>query len=87
LVLVVDDSGVCLKDVTVEVVSGQRVGTTMTQSGNCDAWGFAEIEFWGLTPGVAMTLRLSAPAYSSQDFTFTPSAGPQTAHLVGLSPG
>jgi hypothetical protein len=85
-VLVVDDSGVCIKDVTVEVVGGQRVGTTMTQSGNCNAWSDAEIEFWGLTPGVAMTLRVSASGYSSQDFTFTPSAGPQTAHLVGRSP-
>jgi hypothetical protein len=86
MVLVVDDSGVCIKNVTVEVVSGQSVGTTMTQSGNCNAWDFAEIEFWGLTPGVEMTLRVSAPGYEPQITTVIPTSGPQFALVLGLTP-
>jgi hypothetical protein len=86
MVMAVDRSGICIAGATVEVIGGQRAGTTMTQSGACDAWWFAEIEFVGLTPGVEMTLRVSAPGYSPQVITVIPTSGPQTALVLELSP-
>ncbi len=86
MVMAVDASGICIVGATVEVIGGQRAGTTMTQSGACDAWWFAEIEFVGLTPGVEMTLRVSAPGYSPQVVTVIPTSGPQTALVLELSP-
>jgi hypothetical protein len=86
MVMAVDASGICIVGATVEVIGGQRVGTIVTQPGACDAWWFAEIEFAGLTPGVEMTLRASAPGYSSQVVTVIPTSGPQTALVLELSP-
>jgi hypothetical protein len=36
----------------------------------------------GLTPGVAMNLRASAPGYVDKDTTVTPTSGAQTALLI-----
>jgi hypothetical protein len=87
LALVVDPSGICLDGATVQVVGGQRVGTTMTQMGPCGAWDYGnEILLTGLTPGVEMTLLVSAPGYEPRTTTVTPTLGPQTAVLLWLSP-
>jgi hypothetical protein len=87
MVLVVDPSGICIDGATLQVVGGQSVGTTMTQRGPCDAWGYDnEILLTGLTPGVAMTLRASAPGYEPQTTTVIPTGGPQTAVQFWLSP-
>jgi hypothetical protein len=86
MVMAVDRSGICLAGATIEVIGGQRIGTIMTQPGACDAWWFAEIEFTGLTPGVEMTLRVSAPGYSPQVVTVIPTSGPQTALVLELLP-
>jgi hypothetical protein len=85
--LVVDASGFCIVGATVQVVGGQSVGTTMTQTESCGPWDYgAEIIFSGLTPGVEMVLLVSAPGYSSRVITVTPSTGPQTAVQFWLSP-
>jgi hypothetical protein len=80
LAFVAEDSGICIPDATIEVVAGQARGQRGTQPGPCDVWGYdGFIEFNGLTPGVEMTLRASAPGYTSQERTVVPSSGPQTA--------
>ena len=74
LVKVVDSSGVCIVGATVRVVSGQAAGKTQQQT-ICDAWSYGDdIEFKDLTPGVAMTIRASAPGYATKDTTVVPSA-------------
>lgn len=80
--MIVKDSGVCIEGATVLVVRGQRAGESMTQTTPCDAWSYgAGFAFRNLTPGVAMTLRASAPGYADEEQTGIPSFGPQTAML------
>jgi hypothetical protein len=66
-----DDTGVCIEDATIEVVRGQAQGQRVTQQTPCSVWddgnGFV---FKDLTPGVAMTLRASAPGWKAEEKTF-----------------
>ena len=84
--MVVDPTGVCIVGATVEVVRGQGLGQTITQTTPCDAWAYdGGVLFKDLTPGVEMTLRASASGYASQERTVVPSSGPQMALLFALS--
>ena len=73
LVKVVESSGVCILGASVRVVSGQAAGQTREQQTICDAWSYGDdIEFKDLTPGVAMTVRASAPGYVPKEATLVP---------------
>ena len=62
--MVVADSGICIHDATVQVVAGQGVGQSRTQTEPCDAWGYGGgVTFDALIPDVAMTVHASAPGY------------------------
>jgi hypothetical protein len=82
-VMVVDDGGVCIFGATVEVVRGQGLGQSMTQTTPCAAWDYdGGFVFRDLTPGVEMTLRASALGYAAQERTVVPSLGPQMAVVI-----
>jgi len=72
--IVVDESGICIKDATVTIVGGQRNGEFVTQRTPCSAFD-AENEssggfvITGLSVGDVLTLRGSAPGYDSRDVT------------------
>jgi len=84
--MVVDESGLCIVGATATVVRGQAVGQSITQTTPCNAWAYdGGFDFSGLTPGVEMTLRLSALGYDAKEKTVTPSLGPQMAVVVELS--
>ena len=84
--MVVDESGVCIVGATVQVVSGQSLGQSMTQITPCDAWSYdGGVMFRDLTPGVEMTLRASASGYAAQQKTVVPSLGGQMAVLFAPS--
>jgi hypothetical protein len=80
--MVVDEAGVCIVGATVQVVRGQSLGQSITQTTPCDAWAYdGGVVFKDLTPGVEMTLRASASGYAAQETTVVPSSGPQMAVL------
>jgi hypothetical protein len=80
--LVVDENGSCIVGATLEVVRGQGLGQSATQTEPCGAWDYgAEVVFKGLTPGVEMTLRASAAGFAQQEKNVVPSLGPQQAVL------
>ncbi len=84
--MVVDGSGACIVDATVTVVRGQRLGQSIQQTTPCNAWGYdGGFFFEGLTPGIEMTLRVAAPGYVQEEWTVTPSLGPQMAVIFGPS--
>ena len=84
---VLGDDSFCIRQATVSVVSGQGAGQTIVQNPNCDVWGDEGFEFKDLTPGVAMTIRVSAPGYVTKDtmvvpWVETPYTGPVTALYI-----
>ena len=84
--MVVDQAGVCIVGATVQVVSGQGLGQSMTQTTPCDAWAYdGGVVFRDLTPGVEMTLRASASGYTAQEKTVAPSLAGQVAVLFAPS--
>jgi len=69
--MVVEPGGACIDNATVEVVRGQAQGQRMMQDSRCDAWaGGGGFLFKDLTPGVEMTIRASAPGWSTEEKTF-----------------
>jgi len=83
---VVDEGGVCIEGATVQVTAGQSVGQTIAQKTPCDAWAADNgFQFNNLTPGVVMTLRASAPGWSTCEYAVTPHAGSQSAVDLPLS--
>ena len=83
--MVIDQTGLCIEDAMVEVVSGQAQGQRIMQDPACDAWGYSGgFVFKELSPGVEMTLRASAPGWSTEEQTFVPYLGPQTAVFITL---
>ena len=85
--MVVSESGACIDGATIQVVSGQSAGVTVPQTTPCDAWAYdGGVLFKDLTPGVAMTLRATAPGWAPLEKTVVPSAGPYSALLFTLSP-
>jgi hypothetical protein len=87
--MVVDEFGFCIEGATASVVDGQALGTIVPQKGPCGPWDyFGGIEFRGLTEGVEMTIRLSAPGYSDKELTLIPASAGQSASIMAfeLSP-
>jgi hypothetical protein len=71
--MVVDETGLCIEGATVQVVQGQNVGVSVTQTTPCDIWdGDGGVWFNGLLPGVAVTLRTTAPGWAPLDKTVVP---------------
>jgi hypothetical protein len=82
---VVDDQ-LCVEGATVQVVAGQGVGRSVAQTTPCSIWDYGGgFSFTDLTPGVAMTLRASAPRYTPFEKTVTPHTGGQFAVVINLS--
>jgi hypothetical protein len=75
--MVVNNSGGCIPNATVEVIGGQALGQRLEQSTPCDVWdvqgGFL---FRDVLPNVAMTLRATASGYAAVEETFVPLPGP-----------
>jgi FG-GAP-like repeat len=81
---VVDPGFVCIPDAMVEVVRGQAQGQRMTQRTPCDLYDVPGFAFSGLSPGVEMTLRASAPGWSTEEKTFVPHSGLQPQVFIML---
>jgi len=70
---VVDHTGGCLANATVEIVGGQGFGQRSTQTTPCSVWDYGGgFIFDNLEPGVELTVRASAPGYQSAERTFLP---------------
>ena len=78
--MAIESSGRCLDDATFEVVSGQGpIGDVIRQETPCDVWSYGGgVNLTHLTIGVAVSLRASAPGYS----TVEKSLFPKTAGMV-----
>jgi len=84
--MVIDPTGACVANATVEVVRGQRSGQRITQTTPCGAWDYdGGFVFNDLTPGAEVTLRASASGWSTEEKTFIPHAGAQQAIFLTLS--
>jgi hypothetical protein len=66
--------GTCIEGATFEVLSGQGpIGQVITQRTPCSVWDYdGGVTFSDLTPAVAMTIRASAPGYTSVEKTLFP---------------
>lgn len=70
---VVERTGACITDATVEIVGGQGVGQRVTQTTPCGVWDYdGGFVFYDLEPGKELTLRAAAPGYRPAERTFTP---------------
>ena len=81
---VINPSGVCIADATVQVVR-PALGPTIVQQTPCSVWGYdGGFLFTDLTPGVRLTLRAEAPGYMVAYRTFLPSSpwGYQAVDIV-----
>ena len=78
--------GVCIVGAKVEIVAGQAIGQSGTMPEVCDVWWINGAFFKGLTVGVEMTVRASAPGYLAQEITVmpTPDPGPLMATVIQL---
>lgn len=89
-VIVLDDvSGVCIPGARVEIVRGQGLGRSLTQSllaKACDWWEpNNDVYFRDLNVGEELTLRASAPGFAAWDKTVVPTPGGQFAVPFVLS--
>lgn len=78
--------GVCIVGAKVEIVARQAIGQSGTMPEVCDVWWVNGAFFKGLTVGVEMTVRASAPGYIVQEMTVmpTPDPGPLMATVIKL---
>ena len=84
--MVVEESGVCIEDATVELANEQGRIQSTQQLTPCDAWAYGSVGamFVGLPSGAAVTVRGSAPGYETREKTVIPSSGGQTATILTL---
>jgi hypothetical protein len=82
-VVVARDRG-CVPDATVRVVGGPLVHDSLTQVTRCGPWDGdgSSFFFQGLIPGVAVTLRASAPGYVAKEITVLPARTRDVATLI-----
>lgn len=82
-VVVARDHG-CVPDATVRVVGVQLVHDSLTQVTRCGPWDgdASSFFFQGLVPGVAVTLRASAPGYVAKELTVLPGRTRDEATLI-----
>jgi hypothetical protein len=89
-VIVLDDgsvSGTCIPGAKVDIVRGQGVGRSLTQSTRgCDSWHpDYDALFPDLYVGEELTLRASAAGYAANEKTVSPTPGGQFALPIVLS--
>ena len=78
--MVVDEGGACIDGATIQVVGGQSAGVSVPQTTPCDVWDAdGGVYFKDLAPGVAMTLRATAPGWTPLEKVVVPSPGAQVA--------
>lgn len=78
---VIDQNGSCIVGATVQVVAGQATSKSMVQTQPCGYWDYGhELIFSNLVPGLALTLRATAPGYTTVDNAVVPS--PTTVDLT-----
>jgi hypothetical protein len=80
--------GACIPGATVEIVRGQGLGRSVTQTSAwvCSYWDpDYEASFDRLNAGEELTLRASASGYEAKQLTVIPKSGPQTAIAIELS--
>jgi hypothetical protein len=77
--MILEESGACISEATVEVVSGQARGRRVGQA-PCNYWGYGGgFVFDSLAPGLEMTLRATAPGYREETLTARPGGPPWSA--------
>jgi hypothetical protein len=78
--------GACIVGAKVEIVAGQAIGQSGTMPEVCDVWWINGAFFTGLTVGLEITVRASAPGYLAQEMTVmpTPDPGPLRATVIQL---
>ena len=89
-VIVLDDgrvSGTCIPGARIEIVRGQGLGRSLTQSTlGCDWWDpDYDATFDGLNVGEELTLRASASGYAAKEISVVPTPGGQYAVPIVLS--
>lgn len=85
VVLERNGSGACILDARVEIVRGQGVGRSVTQTAQCSYWDPDDkAEFNGLIMGEELTLRASAEGYATMEITTLPMRS-GSALVVALS--
>lgn len=84
---VIDQNGSCIVGATLQVVAGQATGKSMVQTQPCAYWDYGhELIFSNLVPGLALTLRATAPGYTTVDRAVVPSATRVDLTLSRLAP-
>ena len=79
-------SGACIAGATVRVLDGEQLGPPITQE-PCSWWDYGGgFTLTGLTPGVAVRVRASAPGYADRDDVLLPGQGVQIILLDELPP-
>jgi hypothetical protein len=87
-VVVIQEAGTCIPGATVEIMRGQGLGRSVTQTSAwvCSYWDpDFDAVFKGLNEGEELTLRASASGYAAKEITVVPTLGPQTAVTFELS--
>ena len=86
-VMVIDNSGGCIDDAVIEIVSGPGTGFSGKQSAQCDVWDpWGGYFLYGLIVAEPIVIRASAPGYASAEATFHPSDDPnQSGYFIELS--
>jgi hypothetical protein len=83
--IVVSSGGACIEGAVVEVVRGQALGQRTLSETPCGVWDYSGgFVFKELTPGAEMTVRASAPGWSTEEATFVPRSGMQQAVVIKL---
>lgn len=84
--MVISNGGGCIQGAVVEIVGGQGIGRTMTQTARCSWWDPDEgFIFTDLAPDVELTIRASAPGYTSKESTVKPSSTRDGYNLSNLA--
>ena len=84
--MAVGQSGGCVEGATLDVVGGQGAGRSSTQITPCGVWDYeGGLILRDLTPGVELTVRVSAPGYATKETTLLPSDTTQNATIVEMS--
>ena len=83
--MVIEPGGTCIEGALVEVVSGQAQGQRMMQETPCAAWDYGGgFVFKELSPGTEISLRATAPGWTTEETAFVPHFGMQTAVFIEL---
>jgi uncharacterized protein (DUF39 family) len=83
--MVINPTGGCIYGATLQVIVAGAVVQSGTQTDDCGAWDYGGgFLIKGLTAGVDVTLRASAPGYIGKDETATPETSANRAVLIEL---